>query len=480
MNKKWNYLLLIVIASAMLQSCGMYNTLFPKRKDNYINYNLLFADPEANNALRNKAPEQVAGLDSKIRIITINKLTNDTIVEWVDPIEITKGKKLVIPKKENTAPVFETEFTLVTKESEILQPRKAIVFVQTDGGTMFQARNDTLFVNTSSNKMESVLLTMLGRNLPETNVVIDTKIKTEEKQNSKKNNLLKGLIKNKKNKQPEQIANPTPDTTSATLPDDVNAPPTQLLSNTNTIVGDLNFDTDVNVTIITDEDTLINFLKSQAKQWQSFKCKAKVKLKTNDDNKSFNTNFRMVKDKQTWASINLLGIGELARAYATPDSIAVMDKWKDKFYNYATNDLQQLIGMPIPYTSLQDYIIGNAPITQGTQYLGKKSDLGMAIKIIKPGLSCVLTYNADSTLKTIIIIGNSNGKSFSIKNSLSEYEQTTNGKISTKRSIYILENGQETIINLDFSKIEFDQQLDFPFSIPAHFKNGNKEKLNKP
>jgi hypothetical protein len=479
MSKKLHYLLVFIIATIMLQSCGMYRTLFPKRKDNYINYNLLFADPDANKYLR--TPEQLVDLDNKIRIITINKLTGDTIVEWVDPIEITKGKKMVMPKKENAAPVLEKEFTVVTKESEILQPRKAIVFVETDGGTMFQTRNDTLFVNTSSNKMESVLLTMLGRNMPETNVVLDVKNKPEDKATPKKTNIIKGFLNTIKNKEQVIVADKPIDTVVAEkIIETVVTPPTQSLSSTNTIVGDLTFDTDANAKVINDENVILGFLLSQSKQWQSFKCKAKVKLKTSDDNKSFNTNFRMVKDKQTWASINLLGIGELARAYATPDSIAVMDKWKNKYYNYATTDLQQIIGMPIPYNSLQDYIIGNAPVTEGTQYLAKSSALGMAIKIIKPGLSCVLTYAADSTLVSVVMIGNSNGKSFSIKNSLSDYEQTTNGKISTKRAIYVFENGQETIINLELSKLEFNQELDFPFTVPNHFKNGNKEKLNNP
>jgi hypothetical protein len=249
------------------------------------------------------------------------------------------------------------------------------------------------------------------------------------------------------------------------------------LVNSNTIVGDLNFDTDPNAIVVMDIDTIKNFIQSQIYPWHTFKCKAKVKLKSNEETKAFNTNFRMKKDEATWASINILGLGEFARAFATPDSIKVMDKWKDRYFHYTTADLQNILGLPIPYNSIQDYIIGNPPITEGTQMLCKKSEKGMAIKIIKPGMSCVLTYNADSTLMAIVIVGNANGKSYSIKNILGNYEANDHGRISTSRLVYFLENGKETTISLDLSKCEFEQELDFPFAIPEHFADGNKERL---
>ena len=381
---------LIVACSlvVLLDSCKSIHALFPKSKGSDVNHKLLFADPKANNAFENKSTLQDFANENKIRIISINKITNDTIIEWVDPIEITGGKKLVIPTKEKEANSLDTILTYVTKESEILKPHKAIIFQNTDGGTSFQ-----------------------------------------------------------------------------------------ILVNSNTIVGDLNFDTDPNAIVVMDIDTIKNFIQSQIYPWHTFKCKAKVKLKSNEETKAFNTNFRMKKDEATWASINILGLGEFARAFATPDSIKVMDKWKDRYFHYTTADLQNILGLPIPYNSIQDYIIGNPPITEGTQMLCKKSEKGMAIKIIKPGMSCVLTYNADSTLMAIVIVGNANGKSYSIKNILGNYEANDHGRISTSRLVYFLENGKETTISLDLSKCEFEQELDFPFAIPEHFADGNKERL---
>jgi hypothetical protein len=475
----------------LLDSCKSIHALFPKSKGSDVNHKLLFADPKANNAFENKSTLQDFANENKIRIISINKITNDTIIEWVDPIEITGGKKLVIPTKEKEANSLDTILTYVTKESEILKPHKAIIFQNTDGGKSFQTRNDTLFVCTSPQKMESLMFALLGKNVQSApvdiaNKKVDTdaesvglgrqKINAKLKSTKEKAEKKKVNIKSKSVKvNAEEIIESNTEVldNSETTP----LPTTSLLVNSNTIVGDLNFDTDPNAIVVMDIDTIKNFIQSQIYPWHTFKCKAKVKLKSNEETKAFNTNFRMKKDEATWASINILGLGEFARAFATPDSIKVMDKWKDRYFHYTTADLQNILGLPIPYNSIQDYIIGNPPITEGTQMLCKKSEKGMAIKIIKPGMSCVLTYNADSTLMAIVIVGNANGKSYSIKNILGNYEANDHGRISTSRLVYFLENGKETTISLDLSKCEFEQELDFPFAIPEHFADGNKERL---
>jgi Domain of unknown function (DUF4292) len=494
----WNKNVRLVVGSLLMvmlvQSCSVYNTLFPKRQDNYINYSQLFSDSVPSKTI---IKVQDAQFENKIRVITINKITNDTIVEWVDPIEFNNGKKLVISVKEKEANVLDTVMHVVSKESEILQPHKAIVFRTSDEGTNFSARNDTLFVSTSKAKMENVLLTMLGKNAENTPMILPTNpapspvvqkpINGRQKINQTINKIKRKVEEKKKTNSTVTVPNAEGMEKSVTVAksnDDSlvlierTSIPTQITSaNSYSVVGDLSFDTDPNATLIEDPAVLTAMIESKMPVWNTFKCKAKVKLKTNGDNKSFSTNFRLKKNTDTWASVYMTIIGELARAYATPDSIMLMNKLNDKYYNYNTSDLQQVLGLPIAYSSIQDYILGNAPSKTAPQMIGKKNDKGFAIKLIEPGMSTVLTYNVDSTLKSVVVIGNANQKSYSMKYNLSDYEQTEKGMFSTNRYIYMLENGKETIVQLELSKIEYEQALEFPFTVPAHFKNGNKEKL---
>jgi Domain of unknown function (DUF4292) len=484
MNKQINTWCVAILLIMLLDSCSVWNTIVPKRKDNYINYNALFADDgsEAKKKLEN---EQQIAMNGKVRIVTINKITQDTIVEWVDPIEITGGKKLVFSTKEKLANNIDTIGQILTNQADILEPRKAVVFVPTESATNYMVRNDTLFVHASNRKMQEILLATMQNKKS----MFDDKKEQTQPDKTTGRQKIKNRIKAATQKNKKQETKQTNDDQLNTIEDSIidipkdtaiNALPTanQLASNAK-IVGDMDFDMDANAEILIDEEALQQFVQLQAKQWKTFKCKAKVRLKTPSDSKFFYANFRMKKIENTWVSINLPIVGELARASATPDSLNVLDKWKDKFYYYKTTDFQSLLNIPIPYQALQDYIIGDAPLQAGNSIVGKRNGIGTAIKIIAPGMSCILTYNPDSTLKTVVVIGNANGKSFSIKHTLSDYENTTNGKLSTKRVIQVMENGKETIIQLDITKYEFEQELDFPFSVPSHFKDGNKEKLNK-
>jgi hypothetical protein len=51
-----------------------------------------------------------------------------------------------------------------------------------------------------------------------------------------------------------------------------------------------------------------------------------------------------------------------------------------------------------------------------------------------------------------------------------KYELTNGRKFSTDRTININNAGEPHNIDMNFNKAEFDQQVDFPFSIPKNFK----------
>ena len=79
------------------------------------------------------------------------------------------------------------------------------------------------------------------------------------------------------------------------------------------------------------------------------------------DNKSYNVNtiVRMYKDSAIWVSVTaILGI-EAIRALVTKDSVQLLDK-QNKIYTARSIDyLQEVTGLPLNLSTLQDLIIGN-------------------------------------------------------------------------------------------------------------------------
>jgi hypothetical protein len=484
-------ILLLFAGGILLQSCGAYRTLFPKKQNQYINYRTMFDIEDQPNT----KPQQLIdeANNGKIRIISINKITNDTVVEWVDPVVLGNGKKLILPVKTKNAPI-EVEMRQLTREFEILAPHKAVVFKYDDGGTNFQERNDTLFVTTSQSKVDNILLELLGKNTsPETTPVVDNNIiriidsSTIQKNDAALNpaekikKLLGKRILNKEKRLSKKLEKTKDKLEAVQLKKDsvielVTQPTIPIAVENSFVVGDIQMDTDPNATTITDKIELQSILSNSKIAWQNFKCKAKVRLKTESDNKAFNANVRMLKNNITWASIHIPIVGEIFRAKASPDTIAMLDKWKDKFYNYPTQDMGKILGLPIAYNYLQNYIIGNVPELENIQtMLGKKSANGTVIKCIQNGLTTIVSFSPEGRIKYILAIGNNNGKSYSVKNTFTDYELIGNQYFSNSRNIQVLENGKQSNLSLELSKPEIDgaEPLEFPYTIPGHFKNGN-------
>ncbi len=488
-NLQLHIAILLFTAAALLQSCGAYNTLFPKKQNQYINYRDKFD-------LEDKAtakPQQLIdeANNGKIRIISINKITNDTVVEWVDPVVLGNGKKLILPVKTKTTPL-ETEMRQLTREAEILEPHKAVVFKYEDGGTNFQERNDTLFVTTSQAKVDNILLELLGKNTvqetpADNNIITIIDSSTIQKNDAALNpaekikKLIGKRILNKEKRLSKKLEKTKYKLEAVQQKKDsvieaVTIPTLPVALDSSIVVGDIQMDTDPNTITITDKLELQNLLTNSKIDWQNFKCKAKVRLKTETDNKAFNANIRMLKNSVTWASIHIPIVGEIFRAKATPDSIALLDKWKDKFYTYPTKDMSKILGLPIAYNYLQNYIIGNVPDMENIQtMLGKKNDKGTIIKCIQNGVTTIISFGQDGKINYILALGNNAGKSYSVKNTFTDYEKIGTQYFSASRNIQVIENGKQSTLSLDFSKPEIDgaEPLEFPYTIPGHFKSGN-------
>ncbi len=491
MRRFKSHIVLFCGALFLLNSCAYVKTLFPKKKkDNYVNYNLLFADPESNNALSKPSASAVPDKnENKIRIITINRITNDTIVEWVDPIEINlstnkilkannEGAVSKLPEDGNSSKPLSNQ---ITNQNDLLQTHKAVVFKvnELQEKPTFEKINDTLIVTSDKNSLDAVLIQLASGSLPKAGVLDGQTSKTKSKGNKLKN--LLGL----KPKEKEVIENTlTTETPKVKIVEVTEAEkiikPNVLYSNANTLVGDLMFDTDPNALVILDEDTIGMLMPKSLENWKTFKARANVHFKSPKDNQRFATNFRLKRDSITWASINF--IAELARAIVSKDSVKAIDKLKDKFYMYDILRIQELIKLPLDFASIQDLLLGKIPNYGFRKSLAKINSKGTAIKLLANGMSAVLVLNTDSTIKNLLILANNSKGSYSIRSSFDNYEETIYGKLSTKREIIIVENKNETKIDLDFNKFSFDEELEYPFTIPKKFKDGVKptlEDINK-
>jgi hypothetical protein len=489
LNKKGIGVWMLIISVAAT-SCNNLRLLVPKKKakTQYINYRELFG---ANEEDKPKLPTQLVdeSFNGKVRIITINKITGDTIVEWVNPVTIGT-KKMIMPNQGREEVELETEYLALTDSSDIIKEHKAIVFVDDKNLTEFSKRNDTLFVNTTPEKSKLLLRSLMFPAAKAEQPIIATPTPSESKGVIASTNKQITRIKNKLNRREakEKIKENIAKESKETILKDsaVNTSLVEILNSNNdnkelkvidasVLIGDLEFDNDAKAQIISDQTELQQILSSKRIDWKSFRSKLKVQYKTKDDSKSFTSTLRMKKDEGVWLSIFIPVIGELYRGKVSQDSVSIIDKLKNKFYHYPSKQLQEFVHMPINNQMLQDILLGNVPYTNNAQFVGKKSEKGFAIKIIDKNTTWVYTFLPNKSLKKILVYGVSDGKPFRVINNFSEFEMTANGPVSMKRELKVLNEANPILVTIELNKAEFDAELEMPFTIPASFKDGNIE-----
>ncbi len=217
---------------------------------------------------------------------------------------------------------------------------------------------------------------------------------------------------------------------------------------------------------------LYSHIQSKIIDCKSFSAKLKVHYEGSDGKDyEFNAFIRLQKDKKIWISINatLLGI-EAFRAVITPDSVKVLNKM-DKFYKLrSVSYLKEISHLPFDFNTLQSIILGN-PIFLDSNILYYRKDVqGISILSIGPVFRNYLTLNNnDLSLKHSKMDDVDPLKARSCDITYGQYERVDTVLFSTYRKIGVAEKARLDV-EMSFNKIFFNENLDFPFSIPKNYK----------
>ena len=205
--------------------------------------------------------------------------------------------------------------------------------------------------------------------------------------------------------------------------------------------------------------------------YKTLQLKAKMHYESAEQKQNFTVNFRLSKNEIIWASLQVPIVGEVARAYITPDSVKAIDKFNKRVYLYSFKDLQKLINIDVDFFTLQEIILGNAIAIDG-KITDIKELAGISTFFIK-GIDFTnqLSYNkADSSLKQIQLQTMRPISSSSILINLSEYKVEDQFKMSTIRDYHIQDVKGAAYLNMEINKFEFNKEIDFPFKVQANFK----------
>jgi hypothetical protein len=214
---------------------------------------------------------------------------------------------------------------------------------------------------------------------------------------------------------------------------------------------------------------LYSQLRTNIIDCQTFSAKLKVHYESSDGKDyEFNAFIRIQKDKMIWISINALLGFEAFRAIITPDSVKVLNKLDKVYQLRSVSYLQEISHLPFDFNTLQSIVLGN-PIFLDSNILFYKKDIqGISMLSIGPIFRNYLTLNNELNLihSKLDYVDQMQTRSCDI--TYGQYEQAA-VLFSAYRKIVVAEKARLDV-ELNFNKYSFNENLNFPFSIPKNYK----------
>lgn len=216
----------------------------------------------------------------------------------------------------------------------------------------------------------------------------------------------------------------------------------------------------------TAEGYLINNL-----DFRSFSGRAKAKIEMGDEKQDVTLHIRVLRDKAIWISVTATLINfEVARVKITPDSIQVLNKMRSEYLGKSFDYVHRYTGAGVSFTTLQDLLVANvsqsllrtdqitvASAVDEVQIVGVKDDLSFQYSLNDKNRPKVFRLNA--------IGGSDNLESF-----YSNFAVFGGYNFPQNQQIKLGTGGMNINAVLNYTKSEFNQEVDIPFSVPSKYK----------
>jgi hypothetical protein len=205
--------------------------------------------------------------------------------------------------------------------------------------------------------------------------------------------------------------------------------------------------------------------------FRTFSAKVKVDFEGKDGKKSdFNANIRLYKDSVMWISINaLLGI-EAFRVLITPDSVKVMNKVDKIVQLRSVSYLKEVARIPFTFHDLQELLIGNPIYLDSNIVSYRREPNGITLVSVGEVFKHFLMVGTNNYLPVQSKLDDVNPtRTRTCYIGYGDYQTKNNKRFSAFRKITVVE-ASKLDIELQFKQIDFNVDLNIPFTIPRNFK----------
>ncbi|EDM37101.1 hypothetical protein PBAL39_04863 [Pedobacter sp. BAL39] len=226
---------------------------------------------------------------------------------------------------------------------------------------------------------------------------------------------------------------------------------------------------DSTATMVNKKSENLELLKSKDVGFNTLSLKGKARLEFNGKEDNASINLRMKKDEVIWLSITGFAGIEGARVRITPDSIQVLNRLQGVYLNKPFSYIYNYGSRQLNFKTLQSILLGNTI----SDFMSAGSDLELeAGNWVLSGKRGDLGYRLlfNTLLKTEVNNLSDLKSGQALKVTYGDYQQIDATLYPTTVAISTMSGTKKVAIDLDFSKIERNLPLDFPFNVPKKYE----------
>ena len=212
----------------------------------------------------------------------------------------------------------------------------------------------------------------------------------------------------------------------------------------------------------------IDAIRSSQLSFNTFSGKAKTKLDINGSTNDVTLNIRIQKGQKIWVSVTAIAGIEVARALITPDSLLVINKLQGLYLRKPFGYIYSYASKQINYDSLEALLVGNAIPQLINNDAKMQADSGRTV--ISGNLQELvykLMLGPDMKANHTELADQGAGQSLTVDNSA--FIPAANRIMPSQIDMSSVMPKKKVIMNLHYIKADFDQPLEFPFSISSSY-----------
>jgi hypothetical protein len=214
----------------------------------------------------------------------------------------------------------------------------------------------------------------------------------------------------------------------------------------------------------------MNAVKEAQLNFNTFSAKANTTLGIDANNNDVILNIRINRDREIWVSVaaTILNV-EVARAVITPDSINIINKLQGVYIKKPFSYVYKYANKQINYKMLESLLVGNAipEILNDNNADFKPASENTEISDSLQELLYKLLLGPDMKVRQFSLSNQSVGQSLQVNNNA--FIQVDGKIVPSQIDIQSVSQNKKIQVNLHYTKVDIDQPLQYPFSIPERY-----------